>query len=90
MDMVTSKKYCIVGLLFNERSAIDDVEVCQDFINLKWSRTDLYSDVQGGILPPGTIILTPSGKNAVVTLKGSKYFLSAIQINRRNDDNFTD
>ena len=88
--MVTAKKYCIVGLLFNERSAIDDVEVCQDFINLKWSRSELYSDVQGGVLPPGTIILTPSGKHLVVTLKEDKYFLSSIQIDRRSNDNITD
>ena len=86
MVMVTAKKYCIVGLLFNERSAIDDVEVCQDFINLKWSRSELYSDVQGGVLPPGTIIQTPSNKHVVVILKKDQYSLLPIEINRRPNE----
>lgn len=90
MVMVTAKKYCIVGLLFNERSAIDDVEVCQDFINLKWSRSELLSDVQGGVLPPGTIIQTPLNKHVVVTLKGDQYLLLPIEINRRSNEPSTD
>jgi len=86
MDMVTAKQYSIVGIIFNERSAIDDVEVCQDFINLKWSRSELYSDIQAGVLPPGTIIQTPSDKCFIVSLKGDKYFLSSIKIDRRQNE----
>jgi hypothetical protein len=78
--MVTRKMYRIAGLLFNQRKILDDLETCQDFLNLTWSIEELRSDVKFGVLPPGTIIETPSNNHKVVILKGDKYYLKDISL----------
>ena len=74
------KGYKVAGLLFNERSIIDDIETCQDFLDLKWSKQELNYAVQGGILPIGTMIVSPDGSHYMVSISKCKYHLKRIHL----------
>ena len=62
------KGYRIAGLYFLNGPIIDDIESCQDLLNLRWSMQELNSDIRGGVLPIGTIIETPNREFQMVSL----------------------
>lgn len=69
---------------FNNRTIIDDIETCQDLLDMKWSQEELYSDVRGGILPIGTLIVSPDGNYHMVSLSGTKYYLRRVNFSIGN------
>ena len=74
--MAIPKKYRIVGFYFlrgaRKSSSLEDT---QDLLNMRWSLAQLQSDVQGGVLHPGTIIETPSGGLRIVIRQGRTLML---------------
>ena len=74
--MAIPKKYRVVGFFFlrgvPRASSLEDFK---DLLDMRWSLTQLQSDVQGGVLHPGTIIETPKGELRIVIKQRTSFAL---------------
>lgn len=65
--MAIPKKYRIIGFFFfrgvPKSSSLEDT---QDLLSMRWSLSQLESDIHGGVLHPGTVIVNPKGKMFIV------------------------